>query len=121
MVSLADFLLTQPLFKVLASLLRNREPRHLREIAADTGVSPAGLSDILRRLKKVGLLNEDRRGNRRYLSLKSTPLEQDSFRFLAKQSEAEWLERRSLGFSKVAKERFQWMDDTYRAYRRIKK
>lgn len=57
-------------FQILRGLLTSPRPRHLRELAREYGASPAGVSDVISRLKKAKVLVEERRGNRRLFSLR---------------------------------------------------
>lgn len=57
-------------FQILRGLLTSARPRHLRELAREYGASPAGVSDIISRLKKAKVLVEQRQGNRRLVSLR---------------------------------------------------
>jgi|GEM_PF-1402110 len=57
-------------FQILRGLLTSPRPRHLRELAREYRASPAGVSDIISRLKKAKVLVEERQGNRRLFSLR---------------------------------------------------
>ena len=56
---------SQPMMQILRGLMLSPGQRHLRDLAGQYFFSPSGVSDILRRLKKAGLLSEKRAENRR--------------------------------------------------------
>ena len=114
---LAHYLDTQPVMKVLKSL--SARPRHLRNLAAEHKISLGGVSDVMRRLKRAGLVRDFRSGNRRYFSLvlQEADLKWFNNYLLVLQNDA--LEKRAARFSKNAAAKLQWMDDAYRFYREI--
>lgn len=120
MANLAQFLNSQPVFKILFGLLHSSEPLHLRGLSAQLKISASGVSDILRRLKKAGVLQEKRVQNKRCLSLKISDQEREALELLFTEAEAEWLKKRAKVFSKNAQEKLEWMDQAYRFYREIK-
>jgi DNA-binding MarR family transcriptional regulator len=107
--------------QVLRRLMLSHGQRHLRDLAKDSSLSPAGVSDILRRFKEVGALSEKRVGNRRCLRLKLSDEERDCLKAFFLVQEHTVLRQRSSRFSQGASERLKWMDETYEFYHRIKK
>lgn len=121
MPSLIHQLTSQPFFKVIGSFLNSPEPRYLRELSKELGLSPAGVSDAIRRLKKIGVLKEKKIGNKKFFSLELIPEERECLSLFFKESEKRTLEKRARRFSKHAQQKLQWMDDTYEFYRNLKK
>ena len=119
--SLADYICSLPLLRVTKSLAFASRPRHLRDLASEHSLSPSGVNDILRRLKKAGVLREKRVGNKRYLSLDLHPEELECLRNLFQISEYASLEKRARRFSKGAAEKLEWMDEAFKFYRKVKK
>ena len=119
MSSISEFLLSQPIFKVIGRLLFN--PCHLRELAKEHGLSASGASDIVRRLKEAGVLREEWKGNKRILSLAVSLDEERMLRNLFRESEKKWAAKRAAKFSKRAKEKLIWMDEAYKFFRKVKK
>ena len=62
---------------VLGGLLASSRPRHLRDLASQYSLSPAGVSDILKRLNSVGILKSVRQKNRKCYSLDLIEQERD--------------------------------------------
>ena len=119
--SLVKYLGSQPVMKVLRGLLLAPGPRHIRDLASQYSYSPAGVSDILRRLKKVGALKEVRRGNRRCFALNVPPRDLACLKDFFHAFERALLEERAARFSRVAAKRLQWMDQAYEFYRDVKR
>lgn len=107
--------------QVLRRLMHSHGQRHLRDLAKDSFLSPAGVSDILRRFKAAGVLVEKRVGNRRCLSLKLSGEERDCLEAFFLVHEHAALRQRSIRFSQGASKRLKWMDEAYEFYDRIKK
>lgn len=110
-------------FQVARGLLTSPRPRHLRELARDYNASPAGISDILARLKKVGVLIEQKQGNRRLFSLQVGAEERECLTKLFKvyelqrvQHQAQRINRRS----NINSTKLQDMDEMYLFYRQAK-
>ncbi len=111
----------QPLMRIVRGLLLNPEPLHIRELASRYALSPAGVSDIARRLKKAGVLKAVHIGNKRCLSLALSDDEKDCLRQFFKIASRSTLEKRASAFSKTAKEKLNWMDEAFEFYRTVKK
>ena len=71
--SLIAYLGAQPTLMIIKGLLQSSRPRHIRDIASQYSLSPAGASDILRRLNELGILKETSSGNRRCFSIIVSP------------------------------------------------
>lgn len=102
-------------------MMHSSRPRHIRELASQYKLSPAGVSDIIRRLKEAGVLTESRQANRRKLSLKLSKLEHEclSSFFLIQQNIK--LKERAARFSKNAAKKLLWMDEAYQFYHKLKR
>ena len=75
----------------------------------------------MRRLKKLGVLQEKKFGNKRQFSLYITPQENECLRLLFQVSKKNDLEKRALRFSKHAAKKLAWMDEAYIFYSKLKK
>ncbi|NDC38394.1 MAG: hypothetical protein EBZ48_10125 [Proteobacteria bacterium] len=118
--ALIHHLCDQPTLQIIRRLLLSPEQPHLRDLAKNSSLSPAGVSDILRRLKALGVLTEKRIGNRRCLGLNISAEERDCLSALFREYERASLQRRAARFSQTAAEKLQWMDQTYTFYSRLK-
>ena len=118
--SLITYLGSQPIFALLRGLALAPSPRHLRELARAYSLSPAGVTDILRRLKSLGVLKEARQGNKRFFSLALTLEEQRFLDGIFKGYEQQLIAERVARFSKEAPERLQWMDEAYQFFKEVK-
>lgn len=118
---LAQYLSAQPLMKIIRSLVFSSRPRHVRDLAAEQLVSPAGAADILRRLKEAGVLRERREGNRRCVFLSLAPEEAESLRAFFLISDYAKLEERAQRFQRGAVQKLQWMDETFKFFREVKR
>ena len=111
-------------FQILRGLLTSPRPRHLRELAREYGASPAGVSDIISRLKKAKALVEERQGNRRLFSLRIAEDERACLSELFKLYELRRVRQRADRMNRdsarlVAKLRD--MDEMYSFYRKGKR
>ncbi len=120
-LSIIELIGSQPLMRVIKGLFVSSQPRHLRSLAAQYSLSPAGVSDILRRLIDAGVITETWQGNRRCFALKLSPEERSSLEVFFKTLENTLLEKRSLRFSKNAAKKLTWIDESYSFYRGLKK
>ena len=75
---LVSYLAQDLTFKIVRGLISDRAPRHLRDLARDYAASPAGVADVINRLKDAGVVIETRQGNRRLISLKMSDRERES-------------------------------------------
>ncbi len=116
-----NFLCSQPLMKVVKGLIYNSRPRHIRDLASSYSLSPAGVSDIIRRLNKEGLLTEMSKGNKRCFTLNLTPSEIKCLKNFYLIQEADFIKKRSARFNINAEEKLKWMDEAYEFYREFKK
>jgi DNA-binding MarR family transcriptional regulator len=115
--SLLQYLADQPLMTIVRALLHSSDPRHLRDLANQHSISPAGVSDILRRLKQLGVLKEYKRGNRRCVALDISDHERSILTNLFSAYQVAALERRAKTFSRRALKKFIWIDEA-RSYAR---
>ena len=106
--------------KLLRGLMLSSGPMHLRELASDYSLSPAGVSDLLRRLKKLGVIREKKLGNRRGIFLNFSPHEQEGLRNFFAAIEKDFIMQRARRFDRNAMEKFEWMDEAYEFYRGLK-
>lgn len=118
--SLATYLGQQPLFKVIRGLRMHKKPIHLRGLAHRYQLSPAGVADILNRLRALGLLKESSRGNRRCFSLRLSPDDQRFIDQFIALNEKQFIEQRVEQFQQRASEKFAWMDDAYVYFRQLR-
>lgn len=119
--SLISFLASQPTFKIIRGLMSSSKPRHLRELASQYDLSPAGVSDIIRRLQAAGVLSEERKGNRRYLTLQMSAKEQNCFNELFSIYELDLVRERAPKFGKGAAAKLEGMDEGYLFYKNAKR
>lgn len=106
---------------LLRILSLSDRPRHLRDLADRCALSPAGVSDILRRLRQIGALKEKRLSNKRYFVLDMPPLELECLKRFFTDVDKSVLQARAKRYSRHAVKKLQWMDDAYKFYRDIKK
>jgi DNA-binding MarR family transcriptional regulator len=111
----------QPMMQIIRRLLMGPAEPHLRDLAKTSSLSIAGVSDILRRLKELGILTERRIGNRRCLRLHISAEEAESLNALFRVYAHTALQKRSARFNQNALEKLRWMDQTYEFYSKIKK
>jgi DNA-binding MarR family transcriptional regulator len=121
MDSLISFLGDQPTFKVIRGLLTSNRARHLRDLATQYGLSPAGVSDILRRLTDAGVLLEERQENRRCFRLNISEEERACLTQFFSLYEITFVKERAPTYSKGASARLVSMDEAYSFYRKVKK
>ncbi len=119
--SLIHWLSSQTAMQIVRGLLLSGKAIHLREISSRYSLSPAGASDILRRLIEAGVLKESRQGNRRYFSLNLPAQELEWLKDFFAIYERKLIRARSKHLSENAKNKFDWMDEAYRFYRNLGK
>jgi hypothetical protein len=111
------------LLQIVRGLLTSSRPRHLRELARDYKASPAGVSDILARLKRAGVLVEQRQGNRKLFSLRVNNQERECLDKLFQVYESQRVRQRARRINKHS-ERIQAklhdMDEMYSFYKGVK-
>lgn len=118
--SIIKYIGSQPLMKVIRSLLLSSKPRHLRDLASSHNLSPAGVSDIIQRLDKLGVLSEVRKGNRRAFNLKLTEIERECLKKFFGVFQNCILEERAIMLSRNAAKKLKWMDEAHKFYRGVK-
>jgi DNA-binding MarR family transcriptional regulator len=119
--SLVRLLSAQPFMQVVRGLLMSPAPRHLRDLAAQYGYSPAGVSDIVRRLKDAGVLTEKRTGNRLYLSLELSTEERESLMEFFTCADNSRLRERATRLGEHAADKLAWMDEAFQFHRSLKR
>lgn len=118
---LLSFLTDQPLLTVVRGLFYSAGPKHLREIASDAELSPAGVSDILRRLDAAGVLEVSQQANRKNFSLLVSTEEADILENFFKLQSRAFLKKRAEQFSKAAPAKMKWMEEAYDYVHTIKR
>ncbi len=111
-VKFTYFLLQQPWARVLRVLLFSREPRSLRELAELSGVSIAGVQDVMRRFVEGDLVHSSPVGNKIFFSLDLDKEEKQSLMLLFEQHTRDVLKKRASSFSGRSKEAIGWIDET---------
>ena len=116
--------LTQDLtLKIVHGLFCGGAPRHLRDLARDYNASPSGVSDVIKRLKKAGVLHETKHGNRHLLTLKVTEQERAALLVLFKVQESQRVLMRAERINKHPERvanKLRDMDEMYTFYRSAK-
>lgn len=120
MGSLIHHLGQQGLFRVIRSLSLSDRPRHLRDLATTNHMSPAGVSDILARLKSWGVLNESKSKNKKLYSLVLKENEKRLLKNFFDIYEEQSLRSRAVQISDGAAEKLAWMNDAHLFYQSIK-
>jgi hypothetical protein len=118
--SLIKYLTDQPFMTVVRGLMCSSQPRHIRDLATRYRLSPAGVSDIIRRLKILGVLKESAHKNRKCFSLILSDAERRCLKMWLTCYDDLILKQRAIRFSRGAKEKLAWMDQSYCEYRSIK-
>ncbi len=120
MPTLTNYLVEQPFMMVLKSLVECSAPRHLREIATQCALSPGGVSDIIRRLKSLGVVIQRKEKNKNLLVLRLSRSEREYLAKLFDTYRQHRLVERAATFRNIALKKFQWMDDASAELRQIK-
>jgi DNA-binding MarR family transcriptional regulator len=105
---------------ILRGLLLSSKPRHLRDLSAQYLISPAGVSDIIRRLSALGILRENRDKNKIGYTLICSDTEAQCLKNMFLIYQRTQLEQRSVRFSKNAIDKFKWIDESAEFYRQIR-
>ena len=111
-------------FEIVRGLVTSSRPRHLRELARQYGASPAGVSDILARLKTAGVLDERKEGNRRLCSLRIGDEDRECLMGLFKVYELQRVRRRAHRANRRSETmiaKLNDMDEMYSFYRKAKR
>lgn len=122
--SLLLYLFDDLTLQIIRGLLIDPTPRHIRGLARDYSASPAGVSDIVRRLKAIGVVQERTDKNRRQLSVTVEDREKRVFLKLFAEYERHRVVRRALLMnqqSNLLQQKLHDMDELYRFHRRAKK
>lgn len=110
-------------FEIVRGLLTSEQPRHLRDLARDYGASPAGVSDVLARLKRAGVLVEQRVENRRVFSLCVSDEDRECLNRLFKVYELQRVRQRAQRANRRSgrmSAKLQDMDEMYCFYKKAK-
>jgi hypothetical protein len=121
--SLISYLAEGLQFQILRGLLSSPRPRHLRELAREYGASPAGVSDVIRRLRRATVLVEERQGNRRLVSLRIAEEERACLSEFFKLYELRRVQQRAHRINRDPGrtiEKLRGMDELYSFYRKGK-
>ena len=119
--SLISYLAEEPMLLIIRGLMTSPQPRHLRDLATQYKLSPAGVSDILRRLKETGFLKEEKQGNRRCISLQITDEERDCMMQFFSVHEMAVVHRRAASLGKNAATKLKGIDEMYSFHRKVKR
>ncbi len=111
-------------FKIIRGLFPGGVPRHIRDLARDYAASPAGVADVINRLKDAGVVMETRQGNRRLISLKMSERERESLESLFAVYESQRVRTRAKRINRhpdrIAN-KLKDMDEMYEFYRTTKR
>ena len=110
-------------FQILRGLLTSARPRHLRELARDYGASPAGVTDVINRLKRANVLVEERLGNRRLFSLKLSEQDRECLGRFFRNYELQRVRQRAQRVNRNSEKiiaKLSDMDEMYSFYKRAK-
>ena len=118
--SLILYLVNQPFMTVLRGLLVSSKPRHIRDLSAQYLISPAGVSDIIRRLSSLGIVAESKDKNKIGYTLICSDNETQCLKDLFLVYQRSQLAQRALRFSKSALNKFKWIDESAEFYQQIK-
>jgi DNA-binding MarR family transcriptional regulator len=111
--SLIAHIFSEPIIRVVRGLALSPEPLHVREIATRYNLSPAGVSDILKRLKDLGAIKDQRIGNRRCIFLSLSAVDSDCLDQILRSYEENTIRQRAPRLSKRAADKLKWMDQTF--------
>ena len=118
--AITEYLLDQPILKILKVFCLTQKPIHLRKLVTSCDLSPGGVSFILKRLMQLGVLRSYKSSNRVMYQLTLTETEQALLEKLFLSLDHEKLERRAQTFGKRAASRFAWMDESYSFFKQVK-
>jgi DNA-binding GntR family transcriptional regulator len=111
-------------FKIVRGLFSGGGPRHIRDLARDYAASPAGVADVINRLKDAGVVIETRQGNRRLVSLKMSEREREALESLFAVYESQRVRTRAKRINRhpdrIAN-KLKDMDEMYEFYRTAKR
>lgn len=110
-------------FQIVRGLLTSARPRHLRELARDYGASPAGVTDVINRLKRANVLVEERLGNRRLFRLKISEQDRECLGRFFKNYELQRVRQRAQRVNRNSEKiiaKLSDMDEMYSFYKGAK-
>lgn len=117
---LTEHISSMPIFKILRYLTLSNEPVHLRKLSKKLLLSPAGVSDILNRLKESGVLKIHAKGNKKIINLIISADEKKYLNLFFEISQANDIKKRAEKLDVNAMNKFNWMDETYKFYKSLK-
>ncbi len=111
--SIFDYLANQAFFKVLRGLYLHRGSMHLRGLVRRYTLSPAGVADILQRLRNLGLIHESTVGNKRMVTLNLSSEDRSFIEMFIALHEKRSITRNITLYQHRAAEKLAWMDAAY--------
>jgi len=121
---LVSYLAQDLTLKIVRGLFSAGAPRHLRDLARDYAASPAGVADVINRLKDAGVVAETKQGNRRLISLKMSEREREALASLFAVYESQLVRTRAKRINRQPDRianKFKDMDEMYEFYRTAKR
>ncbi len=121
---LVSYLAQDLTLKIVRGLFSAGVPRHLRDLARDYAASPAGVADVINRLKDAGVVAETKQGNRRLISLKMSEREREALASLFAVYESQLVRTRAKRINRQPDRianKFKDMDEMYEFYRTAKR
>lgn len=110
--NLTKFILSLSWAKVCSALVLAKRPLCLRELVDLSGLSLAGVQDVVRRLTEQNILSKEKQGNKVLFSLSLNKTEQKFLNQLIEINSSEHLLERSVVISKRKKNAIDWIDET---------
>ena len=118
--NLSLFIGNQALFKVIRVIYQSSAPCHLREISRRLSLSASSVSDIIKSLKKIKIVQETKIKNKKYYQLNLSKNEEGWLKLLFEAHQNARISERSLSISKIALERLAWIDQAKEYSEKIK-
>jgi len=111
------FLLEQNWMKVVRVLHTLRAPLCLRELVDLTGLSPAGVQDVLRRLSEQKVISSRPKANRILYTLSLNEHEKEFLEQIIKEQNKSEIKNRAKVFSKRRVNAISWIDEAVKTWR----
>ena len=118
---LSTILYSKPWLKILRAMFVLEVPCGLRELQDLTGLSPGGVRDALRRLKKLKIVNFSKKGNRHNFSLALNAVEKEALGLLVRDLEAKLIRRRAGSIAPKFNDLLQWNNEMLLLWSRANK
>lgn len=115
------FLLDQAWVKVIRVLLASDQKRSFRELVDLSGLSLAGVQDVVRRLSQQGVIFPRREKNKLFFSLVLTDPEKEFLRNALAEATHRELRVRSVQYSKNRQQAVDWIDPQLRIWQAARK